>query len=248
MEVLKSIDVLTEDSNVTDDDFLVWFDESEKTHKKVKRLNFKVLLGQLDQGGATTGQAILWNGTTWEAGTVSGSKWTENSFGIRYNPSQTFKNVAIGIIDPSEGYGNYLRIRTDTTSGTPFGVYGSSFQPLFEVLSSANPKIVINEDYNFVLNTFDVISGATGALRMKRIYIGGSSDSPSFSIDMTTSLGHSNVGLNGRDYQNGVGIFYIGNASTVPSTNPSNGGILYTDAGALKYRGSSGTVTTIANA
>jgi hypothetical protein len=40
MEVLKSIDVLTEDSNVTDDDFLVWFDESEKTHKKVKKLNF----------------------------------------------------------------------------------------------------------------------------------------------------------------------------------------------------------------
>ena len=40
MEVLKSIDVLTEDSAITNDDFLVWFDESEKTHKKVKKLNF----------------------------------------------------------------------------------------------------------------------------------------------------------------------------------------------------------------
>jgi hypothetical protein len=40
MEVLKSIDVLTEDSAITDDDFLVWFDESEKTHKKVKKSDF----------------------------------------------------------------------------------------------------------------------------------------------------------------------------------------------------------------
>jgi hypothetical protein len=41
---------------------------------------------------------------------------------------------------------------------------------------------------------------------------------------------------------------FISNAGTVPSTNPTGGGILYTEGGALKYRGSSGTVTTIANA
>jgi hypothetical protein len=38
------------------------------------------------------------------------------------------------------------------------------------------------------------------------------------------------------------------NATTVPTTNPTGGGILYTEAGALKYRGSSGTVTVIAPA
>jgi len=36
------------------------------------------------------------------------------------------------------------------------------------------------------------------------------------------------------------------NASVVPSTNPSGGGVLYAEAGALKWRGSAGTVTTIA--
>lgn len=36
--------------------------------------------------------------------------------------------------------------------------------------------------------------------------------------------------------------------STAPSSNPTSGGYLYVEAGALKYRGSSGTVTTIANA
>jgi hypothetical protein len=45
----------------------------------------------------------------------------------------------------------------------------------------------------------------------------------------------------------GVGIV-LGNIGTVPSGNPSSGGTLYSEAGALKWRGSSGTVTTIANA
>jgi hypothetical protein len=40
---------------------------------------------------------------------------------------------------------------------------------------------------------------------------------------------------------------HLANA-TVPTANPTGGGVLYVEAGALKYRGSSGTVTTIANA
>jgi hypothetical protein len=47
---------------------------------------------------------------------------------------------------------------------------------------------------------------------------------------------------------NAVGCFGIANATTVPTGNPTGGGVLYVEAGALKYRGSSGTVTTIANA
>ena len=40
-------------------------------------------------------------------------------------------------------------------------------------------------------------------------------------------------------------VIYIGNAATAPTANPVSGGILYVEAGALKYRGTSGTVTTI---
>lgn len=43
----------------------------------------------------------------------------------------------------------------------------------------------------------------------------------------------------------GQGVLGMRNASTVPTTNPTSGGILYIEAGALKYRGSSGNVTTI---
>lgn len=38
----------------------------------------------------------------------------------------------------------------------------------------------------------------------------------------------------------------INQITTAPSSNPVNSGVLYVEAGALKYRGSSGTVTTIA--
>ncbi len=58
-----------------------------------------------------------------------------------------------------------------------------------------------------------------------------------------------NVGV-GTDSQwgGGVGVVAMANAATVPATNPTGGGVLYVQGGALRYRGSSGTVTTIAPA
>lgn len=41
---------------------------------------------------------------------------------------------------------------------------------------------------------------------------------------------------------------FIPNLTTAPTSDPTGGGALYTEAGALKYRGSGGTITTIANA
>ncbi len=46
----------------------------------------------------------------------------------------------------------------------------------------------------------------------------------------------------------GRGVFALSNAHTVPTTNPVGGGVLFAEAGALKWRGSSGTVSTIAAA
>jgi hypothetical protein len=44
----------------------------------------------------------------------------------------------------------------------------------------------------------------------------------------------------------GQGVIAIANASVAPSVNPAGAGILYVEDGALKYRGSNGTVTVIA--
>ena len=58
-----------------------------------------------------------------------------------------------------------------------------------------------------------------------------------------------NIGLRTRSqFGAGQGVIAIANAAIAPSVNPSNGGILYVEDGALKYRGSEGTVTVIAPA
>jgi len=41
-------------------------------------------------------------------------------------------------------------------------------------------------------------------------------------------------------------VFFISEASVVPASNPTGGGVIYVESGDLKYRGPSGTVTTIA--
>ena len=56
------------------------------------------------------------------------------------------------------------------------------------------------------------------------------------------------IGATSTQVGGGSGVVGITNAGTVPSTNPSGGGVLYAEAGALKWRGSSGTVTVIAPA
>jgi len=88
----------------------------------------------------------------------------------------------------------------------------------------------------------------------------GTNDMPGFLAFYTTADGASSstermridsagsVGIGGTSFGSGAKVMFIANATTVPTTNPTGGGIMYVEGGALKYRGSSGTVTTIANA
>lgn len=46
----------------------------------------------------------------------------------------------------------------------------------------------------------------------------------------------------------GARVVFLRDRTTAPTTNPTGGGILYSEAGALKWRGSAGTVTTVAPA
>jgi hypothetical protein len=62
-----------------------------------------------------------------------------------------------------------------------------------------------------------------------------------------TFAGNIGIGTTSQ-FGSGGGVIGIANATTVPTTNPTGGGVLYVEGGALKYRGSSGTITTIANA
>jgi hypothetical protein len=74
-----------------------------------------------------------------------------------------------------------------------------------------------------------------------------------FSVDVNSGMAfaiawNANIGIWINSFGNWVRVMSIANATTVPTTNPTWWGILYVESGALKYRGSSGTITTIANA
>jgi hypothetical protein len=96
--------------------------------------------------------------------------------------------------------------------------------------------------------------GSSGELTLNANSTGGNT-----AIRFLTSNGGANaervridyagsLGLGGSSFGSGALVMFIANATTAPTTNPTGGGVLYVEAGALKYRGSSGTVTTIANA
>lgn len=76
-----------------------------------------------------------------------------------------------------------------------------------------------------------------------------SSGSHNFGAGSTSfSVIGTNIALDsaGGSFGGGSGVFFMVNRFTAPTTNPSGGGILYVESGALKFRGSSGTVTTVA--
>ena len=87
-----------------------------------------------------------------------------------------------------------------------------------------------------------------------QVYTGVSDSYISFSTTGTNNTAYTermritkdgNFGFNATSaFGSGVGVLAIANAGTNPSTNPSGGGVLYSDAGAGKWRGSSGTTTT----
>lgn len=53
------------------------------------------------------------------------------------------------------------------------------------------------------------------------------------------------LGIGGESFGSGKTVLFLANATTVPSSNPTAGGVIYAEAGALKFRGSSGTITVL---
>ncbi|MGW0467395.1 hyaluronoglucosaminidase [Streptomyces sp. NPDC003027] len=65
----------------------------------------------------------------------------------------------------------------------------------------------------------------------------------------TLAAHNAQFGVAGAEsYGGGDGVVGIRNATVPPTTKPSNGGVLFAEGGALKWRGSAGTVTVIAPA
>lgn len=112
------------------------------------------------------------------------------------------------------------------------------------LISDSIPALAfINDtDTGIVRNSANNMGFYAGGVSVAAIQLNGST--PWFNVLKDLTINQQNANGTGS----GAGAIGIGDATTVPSTNPTAGGVLYSQAGALKWRGSSGTVTTIAAA
>jgi hypothetical protein len=137
------------------------------------------------------------------------------------------------------------RMRLASTGGLGIGIAPIDLLTVF----GTNPSVAVFADSTTGQSDlfFRDADGASGRVRYLH-----ASDSMTFFTNGAERVrvdASGNVGIGTTDqFGGGAKVIGIANATTVPTTNPTGGGVLYVEGGALKFRGSSGTVTTIANA
>lgn len=115
----------------------------------------------------------------------------------------------------------------------------------------ANQTLQTNDAFDFIIGANGVEKGRAqngGGWRSKGTTGTAAAHTTVDSSDniLQQVLSNGNITHGGAgSYGGGVKVQFIPNATTEPTSNPTGGGIFYVFGGALKYRGSSGTVTTI---
>jgi hypothetical protein len=140
---------------------------------------------------------------------------------------------------PLANLGGTLRVRNAGAAAVGITVRGASGQTanLFEAQDSSGNVIArINALGNGLFAGGLDLSGSNGSI------IGGGGLT-CIRLEANRNIAFFTGGSG--SYGGGINVGFIPNAGTVPSSNPSGGGIIYVESGALKYRGSSGTITTL---
>lgn len=193
-------------------------------------------------GTTTTNLGTRLDATGLRIGAISGLH-TANT--VRFEITANGATGDVGLITntTTTGY-SYLKWFEDSTHAFMIGRHNSAVAGNFAGTSlpfanSAGFWSGITSSNNMTLAFFGTpITFGTGIASTN---VGLRTSTKGFHLTTLANLHSDNVG-------SGDLVFYIQNATTVPSTNPTGGGILYAEAGALKWRGSSGTITTLAPA
>lgn len=138
---------------------------------------------------------------------------------------------------------NNIARRPNAREGATFAVFG--FNEAGEHLASAL----------FTGNTILDAAGAAYGLDIPALalaYGNNTGDLPHRGGTAGAFAVYGNLLLTGSagraDPAGGRGVMALRNAAVIPASNPSAGGVIYVEAGALKFRGAAGTVTTLAPA
>lgn len=175
--------------------------------------------------------------TNFERGLIS---WVSNSF-------------KVGVASGGTGSVRTLTLEAaDTGSGTVQVILNRNASPFVNVTHTSTGATRTA----LLVNGTSTASSGTYIGEQIAPTINQSSTATAYIFDINptlTATGSGGVRLlsaraGGSDkwYLDNNSVNYIANSTSVPASNPSSGGFLYVESGALKYRGSSGTVTTVA--
>jgi hypothetical protein len=184
-------------------------------------------IGRADSAGGFAGPTIsAYDSFIWNTGVQNILFGTNNTERMRLDSSG---NLGIGTSSPGQkltvtaSSGDLAQFQNSVSYGTVLQINATGTGGRnWKLHATANGDGVVGGGY------FSIIDSTANAYRLN--------------IDSS-----GNLGLGGTSFGSGVKVLFLANA-TAPSSNPTGGGILYVESGALKFRGSSGTVTTIANA
>ena len=164
------------------------------------------------------------NTLAWAINSSEGMRLNATGLGVGQSPSDKF-NVRV---TPASGSFGGMTVN-DATNAVGLFITGSAYNS-FGV--GANSGWVYAATNNLAIGPFGAgyVSIVSNGSERMRVDTSGN-----------VGIGVSTFGTSAAK------VIGLANA-TAPSTSPAGMGQLYVEAGALKYRGSSGTVTTIANA
>lgn len=187
-----------------------------------------------DAGAAALSLDLQWNGKSGTAAqgiflTATTGATTGNLITLRNNPTPTREEFVV----KSDGKTG-IRI---PVGNTPLGVLqiGQTDDTTVGLFIKANSgtglqSILIQDSAGN--NRFEIAASGSAVHRAASFFTS------------SVQIGATSLGIGGI---NGAAIG-LTNVTAGPTSNPSGGGVLYVEAGALKYRGSGGTTTPIAPA
>ena len=190
-------------------------------------------------GDTGTGDLVFANSPTITSPTVSSGNLTFSGSAQRisgvFNYAAQFSDNTIFQSLASEK-ATILNVVANTATNLNAGIRFAS-NPSGGINGNSGQFLLVTGS-EFRINSFSEGSGTTRPIR--------------FMTNTVTRLhieNNGNIGINGNSYgESSVGVIGIANATTVPTGNPTNGGVLYVEEGALKYRGSGGKVTILGEA
>jgi hypothetical protein len=205
-------------------------------------------IGTNAQRSLTTGYSDVGIGDNAQYSLTTGSSDVGIGTGAQYSLTTGYNDVGIGNNAQQAPGGVTANAHTTASYGTSIGTESGLGSPTqSDHITTIGYRALADGAGGTAIGS-GASAGAAGAVAIGR----DSGGTPAATTtENTVALGtalHSLLVGGGAGLGSGAGVVSIHDASTAPTTNPTSGGILYCEGGSLKWRGSSGTVTTLAAA